>query len=150
MFELSDAEHFLQNNREQILIVRDYLIMSEFDSITISRPFVPRGESINMDTIEMFTGLEHGHVPVKDEAFIEALLHLFQYSSVIAKNGNGVNFLIWSARNHGRGIVYSIDGNTPDESSGLVFLTHIEPLSEEGWYFYDENFYTWRSRRNQD
>lgn len=145
--ERRQAEQFLQNNKEHLFAARDYLLSLEFDSVVIGRPFVPRGGSYDMNAIEKFVGLENGRIPLEDEAMLDALYHLFPSVSVISKSGNSISFMTWShIRDRGRGIAYSIDGNTPD-NSGLTFLTHIEPLSEEGWYFYIEDFNEYRRSR---
>lgn len=59
----------------------------------------------------------------------------------IEKAGNYISYLRWSDLDSGRGIVYSVDGNKPD----LPFLTKIEPLGEENWYYYEEDYNEWES-----
>ena len=149
MPEHPEAEAFLQSNQELIYIVKDYLLNSGFDTVSISWPNTAGGVPLDTDEILMLPMSGHGHIPVEDEAVIEALHHLFQYTRRISKHGNSINFLTWSARNHGRGIAYSIDGSIPDRS-GLTFLTHIEPLSVEGWYFYVEDFNEYRHRMHEN
>lgn len=63
---------------------------------------------------------------------------------MVEKDNNAINYLRSSSLNEGRGLVYSIDGSEPQ----LQFLTRIEPLSENGWYYYEENFNEWE-RRNR-
>lgn len=63
----------------------------------------------------------------------------------ITKAGNYIAYLRWADLDSGRGIVYSVDGNTPD----LQFLTKIEPLSEENWYYYEEDFNEWESTHGE-
>jgi len=147
MLNHSRAETFFANQEGRLLIVRDYLLNSEFDSLSIRwPPTTIGGMPIDTDEILMSTGSGYGHVPVDDDAVIEALHHLFSYVRSIGMRGNSISFLLWSTIDHGRGIAFSIDGNTPDES-GLAFLTEIEPLFEKGWYFYVENFNEWRRQR---
>jgi len=68
----------------------------------------------------------------------------------MSKGGNAVHFERWSMMEHGSGIVYSIDGTiiTDGDRSGLDYLTRLEPLSEPGWYYYEEDYNEWRNRRN--
>ena len=130
--ELEQMEASFQENREQIFIVRDFLIVSGYQAAFIRSTDDP---------------MRLGSNYIDNEYVLGALNHLFQDGyGIISKSNDNIIFLIWSTRNHGRGIVYSIYGNTPTESDGLDFLIRIEPLSEEGWYFYVENFNVWRSR----
>ena len=126
-------ERDFQANKEQLFIVRDFLLESESQSVLI----------YSIDDAMLV-----GNDGVDDEDTLDALNHLFQNGyRVIGKGGNGVYFQRWANLDVGRGIVYSIDGNTPDESS-LEFLTEIKSLSEERWYFYIEDFNEWK-RRNR-
>lgn len=58
---------------------------------------------------------------------------------VIVKSDNYVSFQKYSDLDSGIGIVYSIDGNRPN----LQFLTELEALNEENWYYYEEDFNEW-------
>jgi len=143
--DLNQMERDFQENRETLNVVVEYFIQSEFDSISIR--FTDTQDSDCRD-IEMFAGLETGWIPISDENISDAICLLFQqgYRGIHKREG-GVSFLRWSTRDHGRGIVYSINGETPKESELLPFLTEIEPLSVEGWYFYVENFNEWRRQQ---
>ena len=95
----------------------------------------------------MFVG-EHGYVQISDVDVIDAVVSLFNNGyRTLSKRANAVVFLRWAGLDTGRGVVYSVNGQTPDETS-LPFLTRIEPLATEGWYYYEEDFNEWR-RRNQ-
>ena len=142
MLTHDSAETFLQDNKEQLFIVRDFLESGEF-KVSIRRT--------DVDNEEMFAGLIDGErifIPIEDEIVLETIRQLFQNGChAIGSRENKIFFSLWSTRNHGRGIVYSIDGRTPDESD-FSFLTRIEPLSEEGWFFYVEDYNVWRRRNN--
>ena len=56
--------------------------------------------------------------------------------------------LSWLILDAGSGMVYSIDGNKPSEEV-FTFLVELESLSEEGWYFYVDDYNEWR-RQNSD
>ena len=134
---IADMKTYFQDDRELLFVVANFLAETDFESVTI--------RATNIENGTMFVGLEYEHVPICSDEALKAIQMLFQRGySIIGRSGNSIDFLRWSTRNHGRGIVYSIDGNTPDEYA-LVFLTEIEPLSIEGWYFYVENFYEWRN-----
>ena len=145
-------ERQLHRNKEEIIIVRDFIASSEFESASIWRPPAdPRVRIFRRPVFdgpyEMFAGLEYGRVLIEDEEASEALRSLFNRGFLAMHRGDGnVVFLRWRTLREGRGIVYSLDGSTPQESGGLTFLVEIEPLSEEGWYFYVDNFNVWRAR----
>jgi hypothetical protein len=95
----------------------------------------------------MFVG-ELGSVPVSDQKVIDTVALLFSSGyQTITKKENAIVFLRWTGRDSGRGVVYSLDGQLPNESV-LPFLIRIEPLSIEGWYYYEEDFNEWK-RRNE-
>ena len=124
-------------NQDLIFIVRDYLENLEFDNATV------RNTSIDSGTLS--AGLEYGRVTINNPEALKAMNLLFEQGyNVIEKRNNAIYFQRWSIRNHGRGIVYSIDRNTPDETA-ITFLTEIEPLSKENWYFYVADFNVWRN-----
>lgn len=136
--DLEQMEVNFQENKEQIFIVRDYLVGLDYEIVSI--------DWFNFGGT-MFAGLEHGRISIDNKVVTDAIYHLHQNGYyVIGKGGDGIRFLNWRTRNHGRGIVYSMHGNTPTESDGLTFLTRIEPLSEEGWYYFVVDFHVWRSR----
>ena len=132
-------ERQFQRNKEELTIVRDFIFSLDFESVSIWNPF--RDEAS-----EMFVGLEYGRIPINDEKALRAIRVLFRRGfRSIEKRDNGISFLRWATLDHGRGIVYSIDGETPGEAA-IHFLTEIEPLSEKGWYFYIDDFNQWRLR----
>ena len=135
MLTNATAEAFLQENEEQLAIVIDYLLSTEFYWVTIRSSQL--NELSNIDNnIYMFTGLETGRVKVEDELMLETLKHLFYDVTIVGKCEKVITFQLWSAlRNHARGIAYSIDGSTPD-GCAISNLVEIEPLSKDGWYFY--------------
>jgi len=137
---IRQAEADFVRNKERIAIVRNYLVNSNYPSISIHH---------TNEIGTMFVGLEHGHVKISEQETLEAISVLFNNGyRVITKKENAVIFIRWSGRNVGRGVVYSINGQTPTESA-LHFLTRIEPLSAEGWFYFEEDFNEWRLR-NQD
>ena len=138
--EIKQMEEYFQSDREQLQIIVDYFLHTNFDNITIWGV-----DNIENVQIEMFTGLETGRVLVSDENVSRAIKDIFMGGyRLVEKNENGVKFLRWSIRNHGRGIVYSIDGSIPD-SDTILFLTELHPLSEENWFVFVENFSEYRT-----
>ena len=140
---IEDMKEDFSLNQKYIFMVRDFLISSEFEEISILERHV-------IEHQEMFTGLETGRVPIDDAEILEALRTLFDngYRSM-SKGDNLVAFLRWTGLDTGIGLVYSICGRTPTVPSNtniLQFLVHIELFIIENWYFYIEDFNVWRSR----
>jgi len=119
------AEYLLNENKNDIFVVAEFLKNSEHKYIFI---YDSSGS--------MYVGYT---VKIEDEAVIEALENLFDknYKS-IEKNENTIHFLRWTRlMNYGSGIAYSINGI---DEPFLPHLTKIVPLSETGWYYYEENY----------
>lgn len=91
------------------------------------------------------------HIRVDNTQIKNNIRYLFEKCNytVINKEGNTISFQRWTQfRDVGTGIVYSIDGHTPNESN-LQFLTKLEPLSVKNWYYYEEDYNEWKSRQAQ-
>jgi len=133
-------ERNFQRHNESIIMIKNYITEQGHDNILVWDRHAEAGV--------LSLGLGYDPIPVSDEDVLGAIRLLFERRrvNVIVRRGNNIIFQMWSTRNHGRGIVYSIDGSVPAPSSGLQYLTEIEPLSEEAWFFYVENVHTWRSR----
>ena len=139
-------ERDFNKNKESILIVKDYLVGFELDSATIR------------DTSGTMTRtLLDGSIPIEDDRVIEAIRLLLKngYKSISKRDGC-VIFKKWRRMESASGAVYSINGRTPTSSDGrasispaIQFLTKIEQMSEDGWYYYEENYNEWRIRNPQ-
>lgn len=78
----------------------------------------------------------------EDESIKEAMEYLLQrrrYRLITAGNGS-FKFQVWATLNKDCGIAYSYDNEEPH----IEFLTQLEPLSEEGWYYYVSDFDAYR------
>ena len=132
---ISQLRRCLNSNQDEFELIVDYFRNSEFERIVFR------------STGRVFIDFETDTLTITDENVERAIENTFRRGySLIDMNEYGVSFLRWSVRNHGRGIVFSFTGETPTESSLLQFLTTIEPLSIDGWYFYIEDFNEWRRR----
>lgn len=141
-------EREFQRDKDAFETVVEYLLSLDHEDVTIRRSNI---EGRDFTTIEMFVGLGAGNVPIGDDDAREAVAHLFQGGyQIIGKDAYVITFLRWSALDAGRGIAFSIDGRTPGESAALQFLVEIEPLAENHWYFYYENFDLWRLERGSN
>ena len=133
---IKQTERDFKKNKDAITLVKDYLADSDYDHISIT-------SSMERGIMCVFI-LGQSYVTISDDEVVEAItqLHRKGYSS-ISKKSNAINFVRWTGKDVGKGVVYSIDGHIPDEDS-LIFLTKIEPLSEDGWYYYEEDYNKWR------
>ena len=114
---------------------------------------------IGYSNIYISRGMERGEMSVRGQrveindfstALIINLLMMRGYR-VIVKNENEIRFQRWSNLDNGRGFVYSFDGSVPiAREGGLMFLTHIEPMSVPHWFYFEEDFNLWRVQRRAD
>lgn len=124
------AEKFFKANDENMIIICDYFSSSEFSVIYIS----PSTESGIMYADGQDAVIKNMHV-------IHAIENLKEQDcEIIKKNGNTISFQIWSDLDSGRGVVFSTDRSKPT----LQFLTKLEELCEDNWYYYEEDFNEWR------
>jgi len=117
-----NAEKYFNKDKEDIILITDYLVNSSSKSISIYDTDI---------------------ITIKDEEVKEAFYRLFEKKYyAINKNNNTIEFMIWSrGMDFGSGITYSI--NKIDYPS-IEYLTKLEPLSEEGWYYYEADYSKWR------
>ena len=82
------------------------------------------------------------YVEIDNVEIIEAINTLKKHGyDVIEKNEHTIFFQRWSNLDNSRGIAYSINSELQPD---LQFLTRLEPLSENGWYYYEEDYDEWR------
>ena len=139
---MREMERDFDRNKETIITARDYLANLEYDFL--------RYPTFSGETGKMSTETRGDYFLIEDEHTRNALDVLIRHGyQIIRKEGNFIVFLRWRNKDNGRGIVYSINGVPPDESV-LQFLTRLEPLSEEGWYYYEEDFNEFRIRQQNN
>ena len=79
------------------------------------------------------------NVPIEDQRVLRDINILFKAKGywTIEKDGNTIAFFISTAREHDRGIAYTIDGSPPV----LDFVVDYKLLSSDGhWYYYEEDW----------
>ena len=83
-----------------------------------------------------------GRKEIGDDKIIKELSHLFKDKKyqVINKHGNTISFQLSANLDMGAGIVYAIDGIEPS----LQFLTKLEKLDRNNWYYYEADFNEWK------
>ena len=130
----NEMEKDFITNKEQIYLINNYLVESTYDSLFIN----------DLSEGSAFSGLERGDIPIDSTEVVDAMKQLRKRGySVIRKRGNCVSFIRWRNKDNARGVVYSIDGHTPNESS-IQYLTKLEPIKESGWYYYEADYNEWR------
>jgi len=126
-------ERIFVDDYDLLRIVVDYLADSEYMSVY----FFSERDAGLMSVRSSGLGVQH--ISVNDEDVVNAIKSLRERGyGHISKNDNLISFLRWSMVGRGRGILYSID-NTPPDTSIFTFFTILEPLSRNGWFFYEEN-----------
>lgn len=136
-FNRGVAQNFYYSDEDDILLIKEYFIQSEFPEIYIS----------DMSGY-MFTGIDTKNVQIKNKEVLAAVKRLMFRKGYInmAKEGNTINFTMWRGiADVMKGIAYSIDG---ENKPTLQFLTKLEPLKEPGWYYYEEDYNEYRTRNN--
>ena len=125
---MREMERDFDRNNEAIIATRDYLASIDFDFL--------RYPTFSGESGKMSTETSGDYFLIEDQHARNALDVLIRRGyQIISKEGNFIVFLRWRNKDNGRGIVYSINGVSPDESV-LQFLTRLEPLPDEGWFYY--------------
>jgi len=126
-----------RSDKELLDIATDYLADSGYYDAFIN--------SANISAKNMFTN-EYGHVPIDDEEFANAIKKLYYLGyHAMCKSNYSIFYQRWATLDVGKGVAFSIDGHVPNESD-IEFLTMIEPLKEDGWYYYESDYNEWRMR----
>ena len=140
---LNQMTEYFNADREKIQIIIDYFIENDFDWISIGRNDV---RNIGSTSFGILNGIEIGNIVVENEEVVKSILFLFQQGyQRLDKSRGTIRFQRWSTLDAGSGMVYSINGTTPNENI-FPFLIKLEPLNENRWYFYIDDFNEWRIR----
>jgi len=123
------AEREFEENVEAILTVRDYF--AGLENNFLMYPSVGGGE-------RMMLASSFGprkYIPIEDENARLAMDSLIESGYVRVTKSNGlIYFMRWRDSGTMSGMVYSTDRHHPH--SGIIsFLTKVEPMSEEGWFY---------------
>ena len=130
------------SNMELIFLVRDFLVDTDHTRIFIS-PYMEDG-------MMHVTGLSPADTPIDNLEVVYAIAQLHQNGfTTIAKNYNVIRIARFSGRNVGIGVAYSINGDVPCYSA-FNFLTEIEPLANDRWFYYEEDFNEYRRRAQRN
>lgn len=136
------AEDVLKQDNSDLVLITEYLSDSEYSEIYIN------DSDFSFKRPVMFTGLKTRYVNIEDKTVIAAINRLFieREYSVIDRKGNSISFQRWTRlMDFGSGIAYSI--NAVDEPE-LTYQTKLEPLKENQWYYYEEDYNEWRKHNH--
>ena len=130
-------EKYFKRDNADIILITDYFIDSSNPEIYVRKSDFKDGK--------ILTGDNMLYEKIENEAVIKAIGRIFkkQGYSVIGKNNNTIYFQKWSMFEEDRGIAYSINGN---DKPIVEFLTKLEPLSKNGWYYYEADYNEWRNQ----
>ena len=135
---IGSVENLLYENHADIQIVIDYMLSTGFNSIHITD-----------DTGIIWA--DFNDVTVDSENVIKSLENLLGSGKFmhINKIENTIDFMCWSPfmKDISCGLAYSING--VDEPQ-IQYGTQITPLSENGWYYYVEDYEKWRNIKTGD
>lgn len=126
------------NNWKNIETIEVYLTESRYSSIDIS----------NFRCTKVFADFDH--IDITDVAVrhaVRSLLLTGRYKN-ISKSQNTIVIEQWSnIGDIGCGIAYSIDS---DAEPVIEYVTELQPLNEDGWYYYISDYNQWRTQPRQE
>lgn len=102
---------------------------------------------INTEKGQLSIFADFEDLPLDDSLLppINRLKKQWQYADMAKhEDWNALVFPMWTDHLEREcGVVYAID---PEKAPTVQFLTQLEPLSEEGWYYYVSDYNLWRSQ----
>lgn len=138
--DVATVEAHFQDNYEDIQIVVDFMVNTEYRTIDIDT--ADRTMLADLERVEIANVAVNGAV---ERLLGESIWDNKQYD-YIYKSGNTIIFPQWDgAQDIGCGIAYSI--NETDHPR-IQYCTELVPLSQTGWYYYVDDYNTWRIENN--
>lgn len=125
----SRKNEFLRNY-ETISRVKDILENSEYSTITIQP-----SDYISDSSDYGYYYADSDEIEIENKELLEAIDYLFKKKryGTISKSHNYIAFQLYADLDRSAGVVYSLDGETPN----MQLMTCIEMLSEKNWYYYE-------------
>lgn len=125
-----DMDKVYYSNKAILNDVADYLKEQDYDFIALYDD--KKSDKVYVSNENEVTK----YIKISDESVALKIDYLFvniKYES-IAKKGNGIYFQRWSGLKYRGGVVYTMDGERPQNKR----LINLQPLPEKNWYFYEE------------
>lgn len=128
---IEEAEKYFEKNRKDLEIVVKFLMQEENDVYIVR--YSHRWE--NWENTELTNDVRNAIKRLRNG----------QNKICVTKNEDNIGITIWFpiVPEMSGGFVYSINGKEPPV---VQYATTMKPLSEPGWYFYIEDFNTWRTQ----
>lgn len=107
-------------------------------------------QDIYIDTFDGEMLADMTQLAINDYEVVSAIKCLFENNMFksISKHGNTISLSHWSGlQDIGCGIAYSINGVDRPE---VQFMTELVPLTEDGWFYYVDDYNKWRSGERAD
>lgn len=133
----NDTEKYFERDKEDLVLVTEYFANCDYTNIYITKSNYEKGK--------MFTGVSTGDIKIEDKAVIKAINRLIKRRNykMIERTGNTIYFEKWFFGEESHGIAFSVNGK---DKPVIEFLTELEPLSENGWYYYEADYEEYRTR----
>jgi hypothetical protein len=128
---LNKVENIFDKKKDTFIELALYFEDLEYSDIYISSASKEGNMSVVIDNEGSLK-----HIQISDTTISKNLYDImkkYRYS-ILSKSNNCIYFQLWANIDYGRGIVYSMDGYEPKNE----YITILEPLSENDWYFYEE------------
>ena len=131
---VNDMQKLYEENKSAIHQIADTFAGIEFETVYILSPY----EDYHYVSVTRDGSMAERY-EYNNEATYDSFNTLFDggITGPIQKTDNYIMFQCWSTRDSGCGMVYSLDGKTPEIDKEFVAKEQIfEPLEDEGWYYY--------------
>jgi len=147
------TEQDFYKNYETIMAVTNFMVQSDHDFINLDSTYESGVMSVRSDQPIQQAGHKDFYpiieIEIDDPDVIKAIDILLQKAgyNVITKKGNTIHFQR-SARlmDFSSGVAFSVDGSEPE----LTYRTQLDPLSKEGWHYYEEDFNEFKRLQESD
>ena len=132
-------EEMLSEDLSDYEMIVEFLNGENYSSIMIGKEEIAKNQ---MKTLIA----EGGDVKIQNTDVEETIRRLFNGRKCyyISKRNGYASFEIWKFFDESRGIVYYL-GDIADLS--ISYITNIEKLSIDGWYYYEVNYNKWRESK---
>ena len=139
------VETWFQENRADFLTIVDYCRRSEYELLIISLYEVYGDTSLDDVLDDVFADFDS--ITIEDREVRSAIERLFSKGICLGiyKEGKVIEFLLWTGfiRDIGCGLLYI---SIPNHKPSTQYMTERQPLSEDGWFYYIDDYNEWRAR----
>lgn len=134
--DANKMEKYFERDKADFVLIIEYFIQSDYSDIIIDKTNFKEGI--------ISTGTNMRGKKIEDNAVVKAIERLFKrgYRKIGIYN-NTIYFVKRIMFEEERGIAYSING---EDKPIVEFLTKLDPLSQDGWYYYEADYNEWRTR----